>query len=308
MDNYTTDTKDWLNDRFKATDEEGIYFAHQPIYGFRKGHSEPGIIIRYIITYQIMKALSHIKFTSLIDVGGAEGYKAALARSIFNVSVRSVDLSEEACNRAKEIFNIDGEPIDIHNLPYGDNEFDVVLCSETLEHVVDIEKATRELIRVCKKAVVITVPHESKEVIENNIKRNIPHAHIHSLDTNSFDFTLSMTSKILSRRFHNPVMKLIATLADSIKKERTNNIYKSILISTYNLFLPILKYIFTDWAVENLIELDDYISNMLPSYSGIIFVLLKDVNCYSSHPIQKISIPQIINFTVPWHYIREKST
>ena len=55
MDNYTTDTKDWLNDRFKATDEEGIYFAHQPIYGFRKGHSEPGIIIRYIITYQIMK-------------------------------------------------------------------------------------------------------------------------------------------------------------------------------------------------------------------------------------------------------------
>ena len=115
-----------------------------------------------------------------------------------------------------------------------------------------------------------------------------------------------MTSKIFSRRFHNPVMKLIATLADSIKKEeQTNNIYKSILIRTYNLFLPILKIIFSDWAVENLIELDDYISNMLPSYSGIIFVLLKDVNCYSSHQIQKISIPQIINFTVPWHYIRE---
>ena len=95
MNDYTTDTMRWLDKRFKLTDESGIYFAHQPIYGFRKGHSEPGAVSRYMITYQIMKALSHLRFSSLLDVGGAEGYKSALARSLFGVRVRSADLSAE---------------------------------------------------------------------------------------------------------------------------------------------------------------------------------------------------------------------
>ncbi|MEW6507989.1 MAG: hypothetical protein AB1432_09620 [Bacteroidota bacterium] len=77
MNPYTKTTKIWLEERFKETTESNIYFAHQPIYGFRDPNSEKYVINRYIITYQIMKALSHIKFDSLLDVGGAEGYKAA---------------------------------------------------------------------------------------------------------------------------------------------------------------------------------------------------------------------------------------
>jgi hypothetical protein len=72
VDQYTQETKLWLNERFRKCDEEGIYFAHQPIYGFRKGHSEPGHMGKYIRTYQIMKVLSHMSFDSLLDVGGAE--------------------------------------------------------------------------------------------------------------------------------------------------------------------------------------------------------------------------------------------
>ena len=303
MDNYTNDTKNWLDQRYQKTDAEGIYFAHQPIYGFRKGHSEPGIIVRYIVTYQIMKALSHLKFTSLLDVGGAEGYKAALARSIFNVNVQSVDLSAEACSRAKEIFDVDGEPIDIHKLPYNDNEFDVVLCSETLEHVSDIQSATGELIRVCKKAVVITVPHEPKEVIENNITTNIPHAHIHSLDTDSFDFASPRVSKTISRRFHNPIMMIAATIADAMKREKIKN-YPRLLVNMYNLFVPLLRLVFGNRSIAMLIKLDDHISNLIPSYSGMIFILLKDTSCYSPHQRKHISIPQIVDFKIPYYYLR----
>lgn len=163
--------------------------------------SEKGIVMQEqlldtSLPIQIMKALSHLQFDSLLDVGGAEGYKAAMVRSIFKAKVKSVDLSAEACKRAKEIFDIDGEAIDIHQLPFKDQEFDVVLCSETLEHVTDIEKATDELMRVCKKAVVITVPHESEEFIAYNIKNNIPHAHIHCLNLNSFDFTMTTVKKL----------------------------------------------------------------------------------------------------------------
>jgi hypothetical protein len=80
MDNYTKITKNWLDREFTRASKEGIYFAYQPIYGLRGGHSLPGVTKRYCITYQIMKALGHLQFNSLLDVGGLEGYTAALAR------------------------------------------------------------------------------------------------------------------------------------------------------------------------------------------------------------------------------------
>jgi hypothetical protein len=70
---------------------------------------------------------------------------------------------------------------------------------------------------VCKKAVVITVPHESKKVIERNIKENIPHAHIHSLDPKSFDFVLPKTSKVISRKMLSPFLSIFRALAEGMK-------------------------------------------------------------------------------------------
>src|SRR5215831_16994837 len=152
MDSYTAKTKDWLERRFRTADESGIYVAHQPIYGFKKGHSEPSHLERYILTYQIMKALSCLRFSTLLDVGGAEGYKSFLAARAFSVWAASGDLSEEACQRAKEILASDSFVSDIHNLPFRDGAFDVVLCSETLEHVTEIKRAVLELLRVARKA------------------------------------------------------------------------------------------------------------------------------------------------------------
>lgn len=304
MDCYTTDTQKWLDQRFQITDEEGIYFAHQPIYGFRRGHCEPGLIVRYIITYQIMRALSHLEFSSLLDVGGAEGYKSALARSIFNVYVNSVDLSAEACARAKEIYNVDGEPVDINHLPYKDNEFDVVLCSETLEHVPDLQKATNELLRVCSKAVVITVPIEPKEVVEKNIRERVPHAHIHSLDKNSFDFVLSKGFKVISRSHHNPYLRIITHIADAIKIEKHNKSCPQFVVSVYNSILPLLRLFFGKNTAAMLIRLDDYISNFIPSYSGLTFIILKDDSCYSRIKKKKIGARKVIDFKVPYYYLQ----
>lgn len=305
MDNYTENTMHWLDTRFRKTDNEGIYFAHQPIYGFRKGHSELGLVSRYTITYQIMKSLSRLQFSSLLDVGGAEGYKAALVRSMFNVKVRSCDLSIEACNRAKEIFNIDGEPVDIQRLPYNDNEFDVVLCSETLEHVPNFQEATRELIRVCKKAVVITVPHEKKRDIKNYIKESIPHAHINSLDTRSFDFCLPIIYKLISRRMLSTFLRIPFAILNAEKRQKTEK--PQILLNTYNLLVPTFKVIFGKRAISILIQIDDFISNLIPFYSGMIFLILKDPEYYSENIQRKISVSQIIDFKVPYHYINSAS-
>jgi len=39
---------------------------------------------------------------------------------------------------------------DIHDLPFEDNEFDIVVCKAVLEHVEDPWKASKELVRVLK--------------------------------------------------------------------------------------------------------------------------------------------------------------
>jgi ubiquinone/menaquinone biosynthesis C-methylase UbiE len=48
----------------------------------------------------------------------------------------------------------------IYALPYEDNSFDMVLCTEVLEHLEHPENALKELYRVCGRYCVITVPNE----------------------------------------------------------------------------------------------------------------------------------------------------
>ncbi|WP_344924350.1 class I SAM-dependent methyltransferase [Aquimarina addita] len=46
----------------------------------------------------------------------------------------------------------------IENLPFKDNSFDVVMATHTLEHVIDFEKAVKELKRITRKTLCVVVP------------------------------------------------------------------------------------------------------------------------------------------------------
>ena len=301
MDDYTEETMSWLDRRFKETDRDGIYLAHQPIYGFRKGHSEPGIVCRYVITYNILKALSHLQFESFLDVGGAEGYKAALVRAVFGSEVRSVDLSAEACVRAKAIFGVDGEPVDIQRLPYPDGAFDVVLCSETLEHVVDLQAATRELLRVAKRAVVITVPHEPKEVVERNIRDRVPHGHIHSLDTHGFDFALPLVASIACEKMLSLGTRALGLAAEGIRRDKIRS-FPGVAVKAFNRLVPLSNAVFGKSSIGMLIRLDRFLANLTGEYAGMTFILLKDAQCYLKQPARQVSPRQVLDFCVPFHY------
>jgi len=303
MDKYTKKTRQWLDQRFKLTDSEGVYFAHQPIYGFRKGPTEADLIGRYIITFQTMNMLAYLNFNSFLDVGGAEGYKAALVKSLFNVEVRSSDLSGEACKRAKEIYNIDGDPIDIQKLPYNDNQFDVVLCSETLEHVPNFTHATLELLRVSRKAVVITVPHESDNVIKRYIKN--PHAHLHSFKTNSFNFSSDIAKKIIYKKIIFSPLNFINRVLYS--KKRSAEECTHFLSRLNNLAEPLTSRIFGEKTAICMMNTDCIATKFLPFYSGFLFVLFKDFNCYSKTNHMKITPRQIIDFKVPLHKLNQIS-
>jgi len=49
---------------------------------------------------------------------------------------------------------------DVQNLSFKDKSFDIVLCQEVLEHVPNPVQAMKELKRVAKKQLIISVPFE----------------------------------------------------------------------------------------------------------------------------------------------------
>jgi SAM-dependent methyltransferase len=299
VDPSTGQTKAWLDERYRKTDGQGIYFAHQNIYGFRDAHVEKHSVMRYVITFQIIKALAHLRFDNLLDVGGSEGYTAALVREIFGRTVASCDLSEEACKRAREIYGLSAISADIVKLPFDDNSFDVVLISETLEHVPDLESAAREALRVSRKGLVITVPHDPKEEIERNIRNRGVHAHIHCLNLSTFDFLKGDGHEIRYRKMYSPLLRgpLMAVQAERVDDYRH---YPRVVVDCYNCLVPVFGRLFGRPTLQLVIRLDDLISRWPGHYRHMLFTVLKDRSCYSSKPLLGFSVRDILDFTVPY--------
>lgn len=100
---------------------------------------------------------------TLLDAGCGEGFVVDfLTRTIPDLKVTGVDVSEEAIEYAKEHFgdNARFRTGSVYKLPFSDRSFDAVLCSEVLEHLDDPNRAVSELKRVARSHVIITVPHE----------------------------------------------------------------------------------------------------------------------------------------------------
>ena len=89
---------------------------------------------------------------------------------------------------------------DGRELPFTDNSFDGIICSEIIEHMPsksDVKFILKELVRVCKpgKSIVITTPNENSllDVIKYFLtgKRNIDPLHASLLSEGKLRFLLS---------------------------------------------------------------------------------------------------------------------
>jgi SAM-dependent methyltransferase len=153
---YTEHTTTWLDRRYSRVGQDGVYQAHMPIYGLDHPASEAGHAVRYAISFRILSVLNELEFDSVLAVGGGEGFLPHLVRASFGSHVAVADLSVEAGLRAADFFDLDAVAADATRLPFADDAFDVVVCSEVVEHLEFPLEALLELRRVARRAVIVT--------------------------------------------------------------------------------------------------------------------------------------------------------
>lgn len=86
----------------------------------------------------------------ILDAGCGEGFIDAIILEKFpNVQITGLEYNEEAleiaCEMNEEITYLNG---DITNMPFKEDFFGLVICTEVLEHLENPQKAMNELIRV----------------------------------------------------------------------------------------------------------------------------------------------------------------
>lgn len=115
----------------------------------------------------------------VLDAGCGAGRHLSEAFRRRGVHVVGIDLSEKDVVTARNTLRLmkkkgeDGGGAwliarsDITNIPFDDESFDIVICSEVLEHIPEKERAAREIIRVLKtgKSLVVSVPRYFPERI-----------------------------------------------------------------------------------------------------------------------------------------------
>jgi SAM-dependent methyltransferase len=131
-------------------------------------------------------------YESVLDAGAREGYYSNLLCERF-AAVTALDLNPLKPEHMKGVRCVQG---DLTKLPFPDSSFDVVFCSEVLEHVPAVAKACSEIVRVAKHEVLLGVPYRQDIRVGRTTcgscgRTNFPWGHL-----NSFD------EKIIQKLFH----------------------------------------------------------------------------------------------------------
>lgn len=126
-----------------------------------------GTVRERILTENIISEIS-LKSGKILDVGCGDGYLLHKISKKPDFDVYALDLTigrlENARKNVQVLKGVRGE---ITHLPFKEGSFDLVICSEVLEHVPEYTSAVSQLLRVPKSngELIVTVPND-QELVE----------------------------------------------------------------------------------------------------------------------------------------------
>ncbi|MCW2995009.1 MAG: hypothetical protein JWQ18_2504, partial [Conexibacter sp.] len=126
-----------------------------------------------------------------LDAGCGTGYGTVLLAEAGAASISAFDVADEAVaatrSRVPDDLDVAVEVVqaDIHELPFADGAFDLVVCFEVLEHVTEQPAALAELRRVLTTDGVLVISSPNRLVYPPGN----PH-HVHELTPDEFEAAL----------------------------------------------------------------------------------------------------------------------
>lgn len=133
--------------------------------------------------FEIINRVHLSRESKVLEIGTSTGFTAIEISRFVKCSITAIDINEESLNEAKnraskeDMDNIIFLKADVNNLPFKDNEFDLVIVGNIFSLMTDKEKSINECKRVCKKeGFIIAVPMYYIKQPSNNLVEKVSEA------------------------------------------------------------------------------------------------------------------------------------
>lgn len=194
-------------------------------YFEKLGEPKPSAPFNALDFYRFYNAYNFLLLGSVLEVGTYLGdFLKIVQKEDPNREIYGTDVNKERVyisnkNLGKSVVRVDFR--DGLFTTFKDNSVDNIVCTEVIEHISNDKLAVKELCRVARKRVIITVPY--KEKITSHLCIHCGQytpscGHLHSYQLNSFDKMLPAGWIITKRGTFGHVIS-------SILASKLNNIY-----------------------------------------------------------------------------------
>jgi len=104
---------------------------------------------------------------TILDIGCASGwFISKISKKFPKAKCYGVDIYDKGIRYAKKIYpKIEFKVADAHKIPYKENTFDLVICTEVLEHVDSPKSAMFEIKRVLKEEGLAVIELDSGNLL-----------------------------------------------------------------------------------------------------------------------------------------------
>lgn len=156
----------------------------------------------------------------ILDVGCASGWFLSKVAQVFpKAQCYGIDIYDKAVAYGKKLYpGISFQKADAHTMPFKTSTFDLVICTEVLEHVNDPKSALLEIKRVLKKDGFAIIELDSGSILFTitwflwqRFRGGVwEHAHLHSFTVKKLEkMILSCGFRIIKKKKFNVGMAMV---------------------------------------------------------------------------------------------------